>query len=301
MVLGPRTPRSARQAFLERDAARLAEFDTQHRPPLPDQPMPHLDVAHHVQSWRGVPGGDVVQVRHVQTVPLGRSGRKISYYWAHHMDWVGKGATAHVLSHLFSASVANSLPKLRFIPGQEGKALKSVASDAYHFMRASGFGCTGAHPVFAQGLMQLVAVEHGGSRPSHVRVHYLNFAGMPLFVHRGSDPLGSRLDWFNPGQGVPSDLPNLGLFLKDHPRSYRPRVLDLGHHDALVSYSDGVEEARDRKRRFFGPHLLSQASSWDFKEAAGFIARFKSSLRYFMRGSPHPVEDASVLVVRHAP
>lgn len=299
MPLGPKLPPSTRLHYLEADLKRLHELDASRRPVIPPGLLPRLDVAYHIQHYQGIPGGDSISLRHLQTVGHGRSGRKTSYYWAHHLDWVGKGLGANVISHVFSSGLSHILSKVRFIPGQENRILKRIASEAHAFMGNAGFDFDHAH-VFAQGNMKLIAVEHGGRLPSKVRVHYLNFAGMPLFVRR-SVHSNAPLDFFSPGHGLAVPADNLGLFLKDAPVSFKPNVLELERGDALVSYSDGVEEARNRSHRYFGLHFLEQAGRWQIHSAEDFVSRTISSLRYFVRRSEHPIEDASVLVIRHAP
>lgn len=299
MSLGPKLSPPTRLHYLEADLKRLHELGASHHPVIPTGRLPHLDVAYHVQHYQGIPGGDSISLRHLQTVDHGRGGRKTSYYWAHHLDWVGKGLRANAISRVFSSGLSHILSKIRFIPGQENRTLKRIASDAHGFMVNAGFDFDHAQ-VFAQGNMKLIAVEHGGRLPSKVRVHYLNFAGMPFFVRR-SAPTVAPLDFFSPGHGLPVPADNLGLFLKDDPVSYKPKTLELGRGDALVSYSDGIEEARNRSHRFFGLHLLEQAGRWQLHSAEDFVSRTIRSLRYFVRRSEHPIEDASVLVIRHAP
>jgi serine phosphatase RsbU (regulator of sigma subunit) len=122
-------------------------------------------------------------------------------------------------------------------------------------------------------------------------------AGTLTFVNAGHNPpLIARTD------GSIEQLRAGGFPLGILPfASYEPGQTQLSEGDALVIYSDGVNETLNAKEEEFGMERLTQVVKENLtKSAAGLRDRIEGALSKFADGTPAPDDITLVIVKRQS-
>lgn len=107
------------------------------------------------------------------------------------------------------------------------------------------------------------------------------------------------LRW-RPGSGCRTLPAGRNVVLGANPRArFEARVVRLRQGDVLIAYTDGVNEARDQKRREFGHarlrRLLSSPAADDLQE---LVDRLRQAVADFSGGTPL-VDDLTILAMRY--
>ena len=104
---------------------------------------------------------------------------------------------------------------------------------------------------------------------------------------------------FRQASGEVEELPGQGYLLGAFADvSYENQEIDLNEGDALVMYTDGVTDARDAQRRFFGDerlkHAVAQAGDCSADEMAGALVTAVAGFS----GPVPQTDDQTILVVK---
>lgn len=82
---------------------------------------------------------------------------------------------------------------------------------------------------------------------------------------------------------------------------FEERITDIGPDDAIVLYTDGITEARDEQRRFYGEdRLLEVLASACGTQADGIVATISRDVEAF-RGATEAFDDITLLVAQRRP
>ena len=123
-------------------------------------------------------------------------------------------------------------------------------------------------------------------RPDLRRAIYVA-AGHPPLLHRRGDTVTPR----GAGEQIP-----LGI-LRDY--AFRNSEFEIDSGDALVLYTDGVVEARDRKGRPFGAERLASLIATGPEQPPALLAVLRDALIEH-QGGPLGVDDQTLIVLRIA-
>jgi serine phosphatase RsbU (regulator of sigma subunit) len=120
--------------------------------------------------------------------------------------------------------------------------------------------------------------------------------GALAYVNCGHDPpilLGPS----GPRSSLPATGPALGIML-DADFAIRQTSLEPG--DVLLSYTDGVTEARNARGEFYTKARLLSLVETGAPSAAALLDRIEANVRAYMDGA-EPADDITMLALRRAP